>query len=74
MPDTFPTGATVEADRRDAAAEHGAGPIDPAAEAQAPDHVESSVAEAERASLERGASLQGEGQIMGTPTGDAADS
>lgn len=62
--------ATVEADRRDAQAEHRADSTeaDSADAADLPDGtVPASVAEAERESTKRGANLKGEGQIMGTP-------
>ena len=69
-PNTFPSGETLEADRRDATAAHEPDPVEPGSEdLDAPDRVDPSVAEAERASLERGANLEGEGEIVPSDDG-----
>lgn len=64
LPNTFPTGPTIDADRRDAVAAHEADAIDPvAAEAAPTGPVDDAVREAEAASTARGAHVRGEGQI-----------
>ena len=64
LPNTFPSGSTVDADRRDADAQHVPDDVDPSVDLDAvPESVSESVAAAERASLERGANVKGEGEI-----------
>ena len=73
LPNTFPSGVTVEADLRDCAEPRVADAVGEPSDADgdgAPDHVAPSVAEAERAANERGANVRGEGQITGEPTAD----
>jgi hypothetical protein len=68
LPDTVPSGATLEADRLDAVAAAGPGPIDPDAADKAPSGpVPPSVREAAIAAAERGAKVRGEGQILSDP-------
>ena len=63
-PNTFPNGNTVEADRSDAEADHGADrPPTPEEEAFAPEHADPAAAEASKEAMERGASVKGEGEI-----------
>jgi hypothetical protein len=65
LPDTVPSGATLEADRIDAAATASAGPIDDAAaDGAPPGPVAPSVREASVAAAKRGAEVRGEGQIV----------
>ena len=63
-PNTFPSGDTLDADRRDAGAAHAADamPTDDE-EAAAPTKVDPDVAEAYEDAIERGANVKGEGQI-----------
>jgi hypothetical protein len=64
-PNTFPSGETVEADRRDAD-RHGSADRPPtAAEAKAAEglEVDAHVADSYRAAMERGANVKGEGEI-----------
>lgn len=65
LPNTVPSGDTLEADRRDATVEGSADdPPTPDEEQAAPaGPVSRDVAEAERAAAERGANVKGEGQI-----------
>jgi hypothetical protein len=63
-PNTFPSGDTADADRRDAGAAHGADAMPTAEEeAAAPTEVDPEVAENYEDALERGANVKGEGQI-----------
>ncbi len=65
LPNTVPSGETVDADRRDALV-HGspdAMPTPEEEEAAPKGPVPRSVAEAEEAAMERGANIKGEGQI-----------
>ena len=65
LPNTIPSGATVEADREEAQAPHQADPVDEDALADAPKGpVDPAVAKAEKESMELGASVKGEGQIV----------
>lgn len=63
-PDTVPSGATLESDRRDAEADHDVDDTDPSAADDAPTGpVDPSVSQAEREAQWRGAHLEGEGAI-----------
>lgn len=64
-PNTFPDGSTVQADRRDAATGHQADRMPTPEEERRADEqpLDPEVAEAYEAALERGASVEGEGQI-----------
>jgi len=63
LPNTIPSGATVEADREEAQAAHRADPVDEDALNAAPEGpVDPQVAEAEKDSMELGASVKGEGE------------
>jgi hypothetical protein len=64
-PNTFPDGDTVQADRRDAVAGHEADRMPTPDEERLADEqpLDPDVAEAYEEALERGASVEGEGQI-----------
>lgn len=63
-PNTVPSGNTVDADRRDAAAAHDADRAPtPDEEAAAPDHADPDVRRAYEEANERGANAKGEGKI-----------
>lgn len=65
-PDGDVTDATVHADEADAVAGHDADrPPTPEEEASAPTEVDPAVADAYEAAMERGAAVEGEGQIEG---------
>lgn len=61
-PETVPTQATIEADRRDAAAPHDADEIRPGTD-DVDQELDPEVAEHYRDAIERGANVRGEGQI-----------
>lgn len=63
-PNTVPSGDTVEADRADAMAQHGADRMPtPDEEAAAPTEADPKAAAAYEDALERGANVKGEGQL-----------
>jgi hypothetical protein len=64
-PDTFPSGGTVDADRRDAEASHRADREPTPDEERLADELEldPQVAETYEEAIERGANVKGEGQI-----------
>ena len=64
-PNTFPDGGTVQADRRDAAADHRADRMPTPDEERRADEqpLDPEVAEAYEEALERGANVKGEGEI-----------
>lgn len=63
-PNTVPSGNTLDADRRDAAAAHDADrEPTPDEEAAAPDRADPKVSQAYEEANERGANAKGEGQI-----------
>jgi hypothetical protein len=65
LPDTVPSGATLQADRTDAVTPSGAGPIDDDAARRAPSGpVPPSVRDASVSAAKRGAEARGEGQIV----------
>jgi len=74
LPNTIPSGATVEADRDEAEAEHRADPVDEGALDDAPEGpVDPSVAAAEKESMEIGAAVKGEGQITPPAPGSGSE-
>jgi hypothetical protein len=64
-PDTFPDGETVDADRRDAVADHGADREPTPDEERLADEqqLDPEVAETYEEAIERGAHVRGEGEI-----------
>ena len=64
LPQPFPSGDTLVADQADAVAPHAADrPPTPDEEAAAPTEVDPSVAATYKEAIERGAAVEGEGQI-----------